>query len=152
MTDTTLRSEASVAGGGTPLSQTTAAAPLVSLRGIALTFGSHQALRGVDLDVLPGECLGLIGDNAAGKSTLSKVMSGTYIPDAGTIAVDGQIVRFSGPSDARARRIEMVFQDLSLCDHVDVVGNLFLGRELTTRPLSGSETHAGRGAADARRP
>lgn len=109
--------------------------PLVSLRGISLTFGSHQALRGVDLDVMPGECLGLIGDNAAGKSTLSKVMSGTYIPDAGTISVAGQPVRFSGPSDARARQIEMVFQDLSLCDHVDVVGNLFLGRELTRGPF-----------------
>jgi simple sugar transport system ATP-binding protein len=104
---------------------------LVSLSGIRLSFGSHQALRGVDLDILPGECLGLIGDNAAGKSTLSKVISGTYIPDSGTITVEGALVRFSGPADARARRIEMVFQDLSLCDHVDVIGNLFLGRELT---------------------
>lgn len=109
--------------------------PLVSLRGIRKTFGSLQALRGVDLDILPGECLGLVGDNAAGKSTLTKVISGTYIPDAGTIAVDGEEVRFSGPADARARRIEMVFQDLSLCDHIDVVGNLFLGRELTRGPF-----------------
>jgi simple sugar transport system ATP-binding protein len=107
----------------------------VSLRGIRKTFGSLQALRGVDLDILPGECLGLVGDNAAGKSTLTKVISGTYIPDGGTIAVDGEEVRFSGPADARARRIEMVFQDLSLCDHVDVVGNLFLGRELTRGPF-----------------
>jgi simple sugar transport system ATP-binding protein len=107
----------------------------VSLRGIRKTFGSLQALRGVDLDILPGECLGLVGDNAAGKSTLTKVISGTYIPDGGTIAVDGQEVRFTGPADARARRIEMVFQDLSLCDHVDVVGNLFLGRELTRGPF-----------------
>lgn len=127
-----LHPEASDAEGGRPLPQIV---PLVSLRGISLTFGSHQALRGVDLDVMPGECLGLIGDNAAGKSTLSKVMSGTYIPDAGTISVAGQPVRFSGPSDARARQIEMVFQDLSLCDHVDVVGNLFLGRELTRGPF-----------------
>ncbi len=109
--------------------------PLVSLRGITKSFGSHQALRGVDLDILPGECLGLVGDNAAGKSTLSKVISGTYIPDGGTISVAGQAVRFAGPADARARRIEMVFQDLSLCDHVDVVGNLFLGRELTRGPF-----------------
>ena len=126
MTETALHPEASDAGGGRPLPHIV---PLVSLRGISLTFGSHQALRGVDLDVMPGECLGLIGDNAAGKSTLSKVMSGTYIPDAGSITVEGEPVRFSGPSDARARAIEMVFQDLSLCDHVDVVGNLFLGRE-----------------------
>ncbi len=120
-----------VAGGGVPPRQP----PLVSLRGIRKTFGSLQALRGVDLDILPGECLGLVGDNAAGKSTLTKVISGTYIPDGGTIAVDGQEVRFTGPADARARRIEMVFQDLSLCDHVDVVGNLFLGRELTRGPF-----------------
>ncbi|MCU0908280.1 MAG: ATP-binding cassette domain-containing protein [Rhodobacteraceae bacterium] len=105
------------------------------MRGIRKTFGSLQALRGVDLDILPGECLGLVGDNAAGKSTLTKVISGTYIPDGGTIAVDGEAVRFTGPADARARRIEMVFQDLSLCDHVDVVGNLFLGRELTRGPF-----------------
>jgi simple sugar transport system ATP-binding protein len=124
----TLLAEASMAEGGSPL-------PLISLRGISLTFGSNQALRGVDLDILPGECLGLVGDNAAGKSTLSKVISGTYIPDGGTITVGGKPVRFTGPSDARARNIEMVFQDLSLCDHVDVVGNLFLGRELTRGPF-----------------
>jgi simple sugar transport system ATP-binding protein len=109
--------------------------PRISLKGIRKNFGSHQALRGVDLDIYPGECLGLVGDNAAGKSTLTKVISGTYIPDDGTIAVDGQEVRFSGPADARGRNIEMVFQDLSLCDHVDVVGNLFLGRELTKGPF-----------------
>lgn len=109
--------------------------PLVSLRGIRKSFGSHQALRGVDLDILPGECLGLVGDNAAGKSTLTKVISGTYIPDEGQILIDGEPVRLSGPADARSRRIEMVFQDLSLCDHVDVVGNLFLGRELTRGPF-----------------
>ena len=109
--------------------------PLVSLRGIRKSFGSHQALRGVDLDVHAGECLGLVGDNAAGKSTLTKVISGTYLPDEGTIEVDGEPVRLSGPADARARRIEMVFQDLSLCDHVDVAGNLFLGRELMRGPF-----------------
>ncbi|MBU2327927.1 MAG: ATP-binding cassette domain-containing protein [Alphaproteobacteria bacterium] len=105
--------------------------PRISLKGIRKSFGSHQALRGVDLDIYPGECLGLVGDNAAGKSTLTKVISGTYIPDDGTITVDGQPVQFSGPADARDRNIEMVFQDLSLCDHIDVVGNLFLGREQT---------------------
>ncbi len=135
MTDETLPEEASLAEGGDPLPPTNLQTPLISLRGITKTFGSHQALRGVDLDIMAGECLGLIGDNAAGKSTLSKVISGTYIPDGGTITVDGKPVRFSGPSDARARRIEMVFQDLSLCDHVDVVGNLFLGRELTRGPF-----------------
>ncbi|TDL78277.1 sugar ABC transporter ATP-binding protein [Palleronia sediminis] len=105
--------------------------PRISLRGIRKNFGSIEALRGVDLDVAPGECVGLIGDNAAGKSTLTKIISGTYIPDGGTIAIDGEQVRFTNPSDARARHIEMVFQDLSLCDHIDVMGNLFLGREET---------------------
>ena len=109
--------------------------PRVSLRGIRKSFGSHQALRGVDLDLYPGECLGLVGDNAAGKSTLTKIISGTYLPDDGTISIGGEPVRFSGPADARARHIEMVFQDLSLCDHVDVVGNLFLGREPTRGPF-----------------
>lgn len=108
-----------------------AAMPRISLRGIRKTFGSIEALRGVDLDVAPGECLGLIGDNAAGKSTLTKVISGTYIPDSGTISIDGEQVRFATPADARARSIEMVFQDLSLCDHINVMGNLFLGRELS---------------------
>lgn len=123
-----------VAGGGgaqAPLS----AAPILTLRGITKTFGSHQALRGVDLDIRGGECLGLIGDNAAGKSTISKVMSGTYIPDEGQITMQGRPARFATPSEARALGIEMVYQDLSLCDHVDVVGNLFLGRELKRGPF-----------------
>lgn len=130
---------ASVAGaaqaGGHGAPPPGAARPLVSLRGIRKAFGSHQALRGVDLDVRAGECLGLVGDNAAGKSTLTKVIAGTYIPDEGEILIDGEPVRLAGPADARARRIEMVYQDLSLCDHVDVVGNLFLGREVTRGPF-----------------
>jgi simple sugar transport system ATP-binding protein len=109
--------------------------PRVSLRGIVKTFGSVEALRGVDLDLWPGECLGLVGDNAAGKSTLTKVLSGTYLPDAGTITMDGQPLALRGPADARAAGIEMVFQDLSLCDHIDVAGNLFLWREPTRGPF-----------------
>lgn len=124
--------EATDAGSGAPASDSIRAGqiPRISLRGITKSFGSIEALRGVDLDVYPGECVGLIGDNAAGKSTLTKIISGTYVPDGGTIAVDGQPVRFANPADARARNIEMVFQDLSLCDHIDVMGNLFLGREI----------------------
>ncbi len=119
--------------GGLPSGSISMAAgvPRISLRGIRKTFGSIEALRGVDLDVYPGECVGLIGDNAAGKSTLTKIISGTYLPDTGTIEVDSEKVSFSNPSDARARNIEMVFQDLSLCDHIDVMGNLFLGREVS---------------------
>ena len=104
--------------------------PVMSLRGIRKHFGAIEALRGVDLDLFRGECLGLLGDNAAGKSTLMKVMSGAYIPDAGSIALQGETVHFAGPADARARRIEMVYQDLSLCDTIDVAGNMFLGREI----------------------
>ena len=118
-----------LASDGSPNNSNTGL-PRIALSGIRKRFGSVEALRGVDLELLPGECLGLVGDNAAGKSTLSKVISGTYIADAGTMAIDGEIVRLKGPADARNRHIEMVYQDLSLCDHIDVVGNLFLGREL----------------------
>lgn len=104
--------------------------PLMALRGVGKRFGSRAVLRGVDLDLHGGECLGLVGDNGAGKSTLSKIMSGATIPDEGEIRLDGEPVAFSGPAEARARRIEMVYQELSLCDTVDVAGNLFLGREI----------------------
>lgn len=111
-----------------------AAAPRVSMRGIRKRFGSIEALRGVDLDLYPGECLGLVGDNAAGKSTLTKVLSGAYLADAGTIHLDGVRATYASPAEARALKIEMVYQDLSLCDTIDVAGNLFLGRE----PIEGS--------------
>jgi simple sugar transport system ATP-binding protein len=113
----------------------TGAAPRMSVRGIKKTFGSIQALRGVDLDLWPGECLGLVGDNAAGKSTLTKILAGTYIPDQGVIALDGEPLDLSGPDQARARHIEMVYQDLSLCDTIDVAGNLHLGREIRRGPF-----------------
>jgi simple sugar transport system ATP-binding protein len=83
----------------------------------------------VGLTLKPGEVLGLVGDNGAGKSTLSKVLSGAIVPDRGTIEIDGETVAFSSPADARAKRVEMVYQDLSLCDTIDVAGNLLLGRE-----------------------
>ena len=105
------------------------------VRGIRKTFGSNQALRGVDLDLWPGECLGLVGDNAAGKSTFTKILAGTYIPDEGSIELDGERMRYSGPAEARERGVEMVYQDLSLCDTIDVAGNLYLGRELRRGPF-----------------
>ena len=108
---------------------------LVSMRGIEKSFGSIDALRGVDLNLGVGEVLGLVGDNAAGKSTLTKILSGALVPDAGDIEIDGDIVTFRSPADARRRRIEMVYQDLSLCDTIDVAGNLFLGREPRRRML-----------------
>ncbi len=108
-------------------------APRVRLEGIRKRFGSIEALRGVDLELWPGEVLGLVGDNAAGKSTLTKIVAGAYLPDAGRIEVDGAPAAYASPAEARALRIEMVYQDLSLCDTVDVAGNLFLGREPTRR-------------------
>ena len=105
----------------------------MSLRGIGKGFGSQSVLRGIDLDLFGGECVGLVGDNGAGKSTLSKVISGAYLPDAGAMALSGTPVRLSGPAEARARGIEMVYQELSLCDTIDVAGNLFLGREIVRR-------------------
>lgn len=102
---------------------------LVSMRGVYKSFGSIDALRGVDLRLGTGEVLGLVGDNAAGKSTLTKILAGALLPDAGEIAIAGERVQLRSPADARRRRIEMVYQDLSLCDTIDVAGNLFLGRE-----------------------
>ncbi len=105
--------------------------PRVHMAGITKTYGPIRSLRGVDLTLAPGEVLGLVGDNGAGKSTLTKILSGAVSPDRGTIAIDGESVRFAAPADARRMRIEMVYQDLSLCDSVDVAGNLFMGREIT---------------------
>ena len=107
----------------------------VRMRGIAKRYGSIQTLDDVSLDLKAGEVLGLVGDNGAGKSTLSKVLSGAVVPDSGTIELDGEIVSFASPADARRHHVEMVYQDLSLCDTVDVAGNLFLGREPRRRIL-----------------
>lgn len=109
--------------------------PRVQLRGICKSFGTTDALRGVDLDLAGGEILGLVGDNAAGKSTLSKVLSGAVVPDSGEIYIDGEVVQFKSPADAQRRHIEMAYQDLSLCDTIDVAGNLYLGREPRRRLL-----------------
>ncbi len=105
----------------------------VRMSGIAKRYGPILSLDDVSLRVAPGEVLGLVGDNGAGKSTLSKVLSGAEVPDSGTVEIDGVPVRFASPMDARAAHVEMVYQDLSLCDTIDVAGNIFLGRELQTR-------------------
>ena len=103
--------------------------PLLELKNIQKSFGPIQALRGVDLKLYPGEVVGLLGDNGAGKSTLMKVVSGAYTPDSGTYLLAGQEVHFASPKEARRERLEMVYQDLALCDTLDVARNLFLGRE-----------------------
>ena len=111
------------------------AGPRVRMSGISKRYGMIQTLDDVTLEIWPGEVLGLVGDNGAGKSTLSKVLSGAVVPDSGTIEIDGKVVDFASPADARGQRVEMVYQDLSLCDTVDVAGNLFLGREPRRRIL-----------------
>ena len=132
MTGETLKEAASAAS---PPPYATSAVPRMRVRGIRKTFGSNQALRGVDLDLWGGECLGLVGDNAAGKSTFTKILAGTYIADEGSIEIDGEGVNYSGPAEARERGVEMVYQDLALCDTIDVAGNLYLGREKRRGPF-----------------
>lgn len=105
---------------------------IVEMRNIKKNFAAVQALRGVDLFLRQNEVLGLLGDNAAGKSTLMKVLSGAYIPDEGEIYLDGKQVHMSNPLDARRLGIEMVYQDLALANNLDVTSNVFLGREVVS--------------------
>jgi simple sugar transport system ATP-binding protein len=104
--------------------------PLVEMSNCQKSFGAVQALRSVDLTLNHGEVLGLVGDNAAGKSTLMKVLSGAYIPDAGDILINSQKVHITSPEDSRRLGIEMVYQDYALADNLDVSANVFLGREI----------------------
>ncbi|MFW6774126.1 ATP-binding cassette domain-containing protein [Nocardioides sp. CPCC 205120] len=99
------------------------------MRGVGKRFGAVQALADIDFRVGAGEVVALVGDNGAGKSTLVKIISGVYQPDGGEIEVDGRRVSISGPRAAQGLGIATVFQDLALCDNLDVVANLFLGRE-----------------------
>ncbi len=109
--------------------------PLVELRGIRKSFGAVTSLAGVDLVLGRGEVLGLVGDNGAGKSTLMKVLAGALQHDNGEILVGGGSVRFATPADARRAGIGIVYQDLALCDTLDVASNLFLGREPRRGPF-----------------
>jgi len=102
------------------------------MHGVGKRFGAVRALTDVDFWVDEGEVVALIGDNGAGKSTLVKVLAGVHAPDAGTIEFEGEAVEISSPADAQDLGIATVFQDLALCDNLDVVANLWLGRELTT--------------------
>lgn len=111
--------------------------PLIRMRGIAKAFGAVQALRGADLTLWPNEVLGLVGDNAAGKSTLMKVLTGVHRPNEGEILFAGRPVAFQSPRDSRAAGIEMIYQNLALAQNLDVVANVFLGREHTRRAVPG---------------
>ena len=104
--------------------------PVLSLRGISKSFGAVQALTDVDLDIFPSEVVAIVGDNGAGKSTLVKILAGVHGADAGTITFGGHQVSIPTPAAARALGLATVFQDLSLCDNLDVVSNLFIGREV----------------------
>ena len=103
--------------------------PLLELRGVSKSFGSVQALADVDFEVRHGEVMALVGDNGAGKSTLIKCVAGIYSIDSGQVFFDGKPVTIHGPKDAAKLGIEVVYQDLALCDNLDVVQNMYLGRE-----------------------
>ena len=103
--------------------------PILQLRSLSKSFGSVQALSQVDFEVNPGEVMALVGDNGAGKSTLIKCVAGTHSPDSGEILFEGREVHIHGPKDAARLGIEVVYQDLALCDNLDVVQNMYLGRE-----------------------
>jgi D-xylose transport system ATP-binding protein len=115
--------------GGPPPSATTERQPILQLRAISKHFGAVEALAGVDFDVYPNEVVALVGDNGAGKSTLVKTIAGINIPDSGEIWFEGHHVTVHGPRDPVALGISTVYQDLALCDNLDVVANLYLGRE-----------------------
>ena len=105
---------------------------VLSMQGVSKRFGAVQALKDIDFDVKSGEVVALVGDNGAGKSTLVKAIAGVYTPDEGTMYFDGRPARASSPAEAQQLGIATVFQDLALCDNLDVVANLFLGQERTS--------------------
>ncbi len=103
--------------------------PILQVKELYKRFGGLVAVDHVSLDIYPGEVVGLLGDNGAGKSTLIKMVSGAYKPDGGQILLDGEVVSFATPLEARRRGIETIYQDLALCENLDASANIFLGRE-----------------------
>src|SRR5712691_6061871 len=116
----------------TPAAPTTGV-PTLEVRGMSKSFGSVQALTDVDFEVRDGEVMALVGDNGAGKSTLIKCIAGIHPADSGEVLFDGEVVHIHGPRDAASLGIEVVYQDLALCDNLDVVQNMYLGREAHDR-------------------
>ena len=112
--------------------------PALQAKGIVKNFGAVEALRGVDFEAYSGQVTALLGDNGAGKSTLIKCIAGTHVPDSGEIFVGGELQHFRTPADATHAGIETVYQDLALCDNLDVVANLFLGRERARNWIPGA--------------
>jgi simple sugar transport system ATP-binding protein len=107
-----------------------AGAPLYRLAGISKSFGNVEALKNVDLDVYPGEIVGLVGDNGAGKSTLIKILSGIYAPDSGRIMYEGEVKRIGSYRDSQALGIATIYQDRALVDAVSIYRNVFMGNEI----------------------
>src|SRR5438270_63401 len=110
--------------------------PALEMRGITKSFAGNNVLAGVSLRASAGEVHALVGENGAGKSTLMKILAGVHQPDGGEILIDGKPIRFSGPADALANGVAMIYQELSLAPHLTVAENIFLGREpLKLAPL-----------------
>jgi D-xylose transport system ATP-binding protein len=109
--------------------------PILELRGVNKSFGVVHVLHDVDFAVYPGEVTALVGDNGAGKSTLVKAIAGIHPIDTGTYLFDGEPVTAHGPNDVAALGVEVVYQDLALCDNLDIVSNMFLGREVRRRGM-----------------
>jgi D-xylose transport system ATP-binding protein len=122
--------------------------PLLKCTGIDKSFGAVSVLKGVDFHVHAGEVMALVGDNGAGKSTLIKCIAGIYPADSGEVFFDGQPVTINGPKDAAKLGIEVVYQDLALCDNLDVVQNMYLGREELSSLLRLDETKMERKARE----
>src|SRR5207247_2792192 len=103
--------------------------PILQVKDLYKRFGGLVAVDHVSLDIYPGEVIGILGDNGAGKATISNILSGAYKPDCGQILLNGEVVSFSTPLEARRRGIETIYQDLALCENLDASANIFLGRE-----------------------
>lgn len=111
------------------------AAPLLTARGLSKNYGAIEACRSVDIDLWPGKLTALVGDNGAGKSTVAKILTGAITPDEGELRLDGAPIVFTDPFDARRAGIEAVYQDLALPPNLDILSNIFLGREMVRRPF-----------------
>ncbi|WP_448620294.1 ATP-binding cassette domain-containing protein [Geodermatophilus sp. URMC 65] len=129
--------ESPVGGTGGAAARDAVGEPVVVCQGVSKHFGGITALDGIDLALRAGEITALVGDNGAGKSTLTKVLAGIYSPEEGSIRIRGVEQRFHGPKDAAAAGIQVVYQDLALCDNLNTVQNLFLGRELIGPAVGG---------------
>ncbi len=112
--------------------------PILQAKGLMKRYGTVVAMNGADFELMPGEIIGVIGDNGAGKSTLIKALSGAVIPDHGEILLDGRVVHFRSPEDARAEGIETVYQNLAMSPALSIADNMFLGREWRRPGIAGS--------------